>query len=47
VNRAEPLLAPDEWKHTRDIDKLMLGDMGCLYIFIDHKENLHAVLDCY
>ncbi len=47
VNRREPLLPPGEWKQGPETEKIMIGDMGCLYVSIDDKGRTHVAQDCY
>ena len=49
VNRAKPLFRPGSRKGygAPDIEKFMLGDMGCIYIGIDDHDQLCYTGDCY
>ena len=44
VNYKEPLCPEDEWRPS---DGLMIGDLGCIYVFIDEDGELHADESCY
>lgn len=45
VNVEEPLCAPGEWRFGGT--NLMIGDLGCIHIFIDEDSDLHAVGSCF
>jgi hypothetical protein len=45
VNVPEPLCPEDEW--PPDGNELMIGDLGCIYIFIEDDGTLHAGESCY
>jgi hypothetical protein len=40
VNRQEPLCRDNQW--STDRGDLMIGDLGCIYIFIDDDGELHS-----
>jgi hypothetical protein len=45
VNHPEPLCSENEW--PRDDGNLMIGDLGCIYVFIDDEGKIHAGESCY
>ena len=45
VNVSEPLNPPDKWMFGGD--ELMIGDAGCIYIFMDDDGTVHACESCY
>lgn len=45
VNVPEPLCPEGKWR--RGGDELMIGDLGCIYIFIEEDGTLHAGESCY
>ncbi len=45
VNVPEPLCREGEWMYGGE--DLMIGDLGCIYIFIDDEETLHSSESCY
>jgi len=45
VNVPEPLCPEGEWR--RGGHELMIGDLGCIYIFIEDNGTLHSRESCY
>ncbi|WP_233200308.1 DUF1963 domain-containing protein [Blastopirellula marina] len=45
VNHPEPLCPEDEWRSGDG--ELMIGDLGCIFVFIDDDGRLHADESCY
>ncbi len=45
LNHAEPLFLENEW--PRDDGNLMIGDLGCILVFIDGDGGIHAGESCY
>ena len=45
VNIPEPLCPEGVWR--LEGDDLMIGDLGCVYIFIEDDGTLHAHESCY
>lgn len=45
INRADPLMPQGKWNF--DQKHLMFLDMGCIYISIDEKQQLHWLEQCY
>jgi hypothetical protein len=45
VNRQEPLCPENKW--PGDDGNLMIGDLGCIFVFIDDDGRIHAGESCY
>lgn len=45
VNVPEPLCPEGKFHHSKD--ELMIGDLGCIYVFIEKNGTLHAGESCY
>lgn len=45
VNHPEPLCPPEQWPKRGD--NLMIGDLGCIFVFIDDDGRIHAGESCY
>jgi hypothetical protein len=45
VNVPEPLCPKGKWPPQGD--ELMIGDLGCIYVFIEADGTLHAGESCY
>jgi hypothetical protein len=45
VNVPQPLCPEGEWQYGGD--ELMIGDLGCIYIFIEEDGTLHSGESCY
>ena len=45
VNHPEPLCPEGEW--PRNDGNLMIGDLGCIFVFMDDNGNIHAGESCY
>jgi hypothetical protein len=45
VNVPEPLCPEGKWQYGGD--ELMIGDLGCIYIFIEEDGTLHSGESCY
>jgi hypothetical protein len=45
VNSPEPLCPEGVWQYDRE--ELMVGDLGCIYIFIEDDGTLHSRESCY